>query len=371
MTVPKTTSVLNPCLLAVRRMNLDRFRVGDSRKWKVLARNLSALLEFLASFANDDGTFMRNGINYSPGQERMMKKFSFSDTWVEALLKFLRDLGYLSWTRENKHDRCLYTINMEAVSDANYSGDSDPNYSEKKPVVTPTIQSPDANYSEKKAVLTPTIDGEYLAYPSLPSSLNPPSNSAVVAASSGDGKAGVDAEKSTATSLVDAGNGKDAGNKNLVLADQNQTQMEERAELLISAAHQKQISKAMTNDESFREYDFVWKQLQREYEAWSDAPWSERERLNLPEGANWGGDLRTNKKHRHDAAELYRDDPVAALANWKAFLVNTNPEIKAGEPILDDDNRSTGKFASTTEQIAWPLREFVLRHGISVMETKS
>jgi hypothetical protein len=175
MSAPKKSSVLNPCLLAVRRMNLDRFRVGDSRKWKVLARNLSHLLEYLASFANGDGTFTRNGINYSPSQESMMKKFGLSDTWVEALLKHLRDLGYLSWTRENKHDRCLYTINMPKVSDANYSDDSDPKNSEKKGVLTPTIQKSDPNYSEKNAVLTPTIQNsdanysrEYLAYPSLP-----------------------------------------------------------------------------------------------------------------------------------------------------------------------------------------------------------
>jgi hypothetical protein len=150
-------------------MSLDRFRVGDSRKWKVLARNLSHILEYLASFANGDGTFRRNGVNYSPSQESMMRKFGLSDTWIETLLRLLRGLGYLSWTRENKHDRCQYAINMAAVSDANYSDDSDPNYSEKKAVLTPTIQNPDPNYSEKKPSLTPIIRREYLAYPSLPS----------------------------------------------------------------------------------------------------------------------------------------------------------------------------------------------------------
>jgi hypothetical protein len=233
-------------------------------------------------------------------------------------------------------------------------------------------------------------------------SLNPASKTAESGGDAGaDEKAGVDADNLTpTTSLVDVGNGKGAGNKGLNPANQSQAERDERAEILIASTRRKQLDRAATDEDIFREYDSVWKRLQREHKAKEDfEPKSFHDPSDpraaglvfdkggrqkyaenpaweaMPEGADWEGDLfpTTNKKQRHDAADLYRAIGQAdALAEWRDFLINTNPEIKVGAPIFDSDTgEPTGKCYSTVEQIAHPLYNFVRQHSVSASAAKS
>ena len=46
----------NKCLIEIKRLPLDRFRIpSPGRKWKHIARQVQALLMYLATFANGDG----------------------------------------------------------------------------------------------------------------------------------------------------------------------------------------------------------------------------------------------------------------------------------------------------------------------------
>jgi len=101
------------CSQAVRTIQLERFRLSrDGRKWKQAARSRSGLLLRLASYANGDGTFERDGRNYSPSEKTITKHIA-TNTYY-CLSNDLRELGWLSWTREQKHyGRRLFTIHLE------------------------------------------------------------------------------------------------------------------------------------------------------------------------------------------------------------------------------------------------------------------
>lgn len=135
----KTSNTINRALIEVSNLPIERFKVpGKGRKWKQLARTIQALLNWLARFANSDGTFTRtNGDgsvrDYSPGVDRQSKHFGFTREWIYKLQDYLKALGFLNWTRKNRQAGRTYTI---TIPDVNYSLDSDVNYS-----------SPDVNYS--------------------------------------------------------------------------------------------------------------------------------------------------------------------------------------------------------------------------------
>jgi hypothetical protein len=145
MSASAKTSVMNQCLIRVSALPLERYRLpDDGRKW-TRARNRQSVLNFLARFANDDGTFLRRATNYSPGELRLMKHFHFSRQWVEILLDDLHQLGFLNWTRANRQAQREYTV-IVSDSDGKDSPNCDANYS-----------NPDDNDSSPNPVLTTTI----------------------------------------------------------------------------------------------------------------------------------------------------------------------------------------------------------------------
>jgi hypothetical protein len=111
--------VVNQCLLKVRDLPLERFRAPSlGRKWKHLARQLQAMLVWLAGFANGDGTFFNGDMDYSPSVKRQMKHFGCKRHWIYKLQDYLRSLGFLSWTRANKQEGRKYTITIPDVDDS-------------------------------------------------------------------------------------------------------------------------------------------------------------------------------------------------------------------------------------------------------------
>ena len=91
------SKLFNRCLLAVRELPLERFHLPDDshRQWRGVARSRAAVLEHLASRANSDGSFQRDGRDYSPNAEKLQERFG------ERLFYYrfneLRDLGLLIW----------------------------------------------------------------------------------------------------------------------------------------------------------------------------------------------------------------------------------------------------------------------------------
>jgi hypothetical protein len=99
------------CTIIIRNLSLDRFRLpGDGRKWKQAARSRSELLVRLSTYANGDGTFVRNGKNYSPSFETMEKHVARKSFY--RITDALRDAGLLSWIREKHYERRVYTIHL-------------------------------------------------------------------------------------------------------------------------------------------------------------------------------------------------------------------------------------------------------------------
>jgi hypothetical protein len=99
------------CTIIIRNLPLDRFRLpGDGRKWKQAARSRSELLVRLSTYANGDGTFVRNGQNYSPSFETMEKHVARKSFY--RITDALRAAGLLSWTREKHYERRVYTIHL-------------------------------------------------------------------------------------------------------------------------------------------------------------------------------------------------------------------------------------------------------------------
>jgi hypothetical protein len=104
---------INRCSLSVCNLPLERFVLPtDGRKAKQLARTRAALLLYLASFANGDGTFANDERNFSPSLKRLTKQFA--RTTLFERLNDLWDLALLPWTRPDHYSRRTYTIDPTA-----------------------------------------------------------------------------------------------------------------------------------------------------------------------------------------------------------------------------------------------------------------
>jgi hypothetical protein len=58
------------CSIELRDLPLERFRLPtDRRKWEAAARSRRMVLEFIASFANGDGSFNGKTGNFSPSMD--------------------------------------------------------------------------------------------------------------------------------------------------------------------------------------------------------------------------------------------------------------------------------------------------------------
>src|ERR1700730_6526719 len=99
------------CSQQVRNTPLERYRLpDDGRKWRQRARTRSALLLRLSSYGNGDGTFVKNGRNYSPSLKTLLNHIGHGSFY--ELTNELRDAGLLSWTREKHYERRIYTIHL-------------------------------------------------------------------------------------------------------------------------------------------------------------------------------------------------------------------------------------------------------------------
>jgi hypothetical protein len=99
------------CSQIVRDIPLERYRLPeDGRKWKQAARHRSDVLFRLSSYANPDGTFMRNGVNYSPRFKKLEKHIASNSFF--RITDALRATGLLSWTRDNHYDCRVYVIHL-------------------------------------------------------------------------------------------------------------------------------------------------------------------------------------------------------------------------------------------------------------------
>lgn len=165
------------CTRDVRNLPLERFRLpGDGRKWKQAARSRSDLLLRISSYANGDGTFVRDGINYSPSFETLQKHIPEKSFY--RLTNALRDLRLLSWTREDHYDRRVYIIHLDQAGslepespvtfEKNHLSDS-----EKSPVTFAVDNQNHLSHSPKSPVMvTPETPVMVRDYPSCVPSLS-------------------------------------------------------------------------------------------------------------------------------------------------------------------------------------------------------
>jgi hypothetical protein len=114
--------------------------------------------------------------------------------------------------------------------------------------------------------------------------------------------------------------------------------IEEQHDRLIAASRARQLDRNQTDAEIYRDYKAVYDQLKR----------------NNP--------LQASKKHRHDAANLYRAiGREAALEKWRYFLVNEDHDTTTGIEIFDEESGApTGRFYSEDVERTWLLHDFVL-----------
>lgn len=103
--------------LTVRDLPLERFRLpGDGRKWKCVAQARASLLQYIALWANDDGSFLKDRPgqqprNYSPSEKRLTQRFSSATLYRHTRDLYLLDL--LEWDRKNRHERRVYRITAD------------------------------------------------------------------------------------------------------------------------------------------------------------------------------------------------------------------------------------------------------------------
>lgn len=105
--------LFNRCLLAVRKLPLERFHLPDDsrHKWRAVARSRAAVLEHLAGKARSDGSFLHDGRDYSPNAEKLQERFGERSFYRHC--NELRDLGLLSWMRPNRQLKRTYYIVMK------------------------------------------------------------------------------------------------------------------------------------------------------------------------------------------------------------------------------------------------------------------
>src|SRR5689334_20242918 len=102
------------CSQEIRNMPLEAFRpVCHGRKWKQTAGSLSDFLYRVSGYANPDGTFIREGVDYSPTFKTLRKRYAKASLirWSDAC----RELGFLSWTREKHRERRSYLLHMDKI----------------------------------------------------------------------------------------------------------------------------------------------------------------------------------------------------------------------------------------------------------------
>ena len=112
MRKPKNESL--KCVITVRRIPLDKYRLGTGRKWKAVAATRRTILMELATYANADGTFEREfelgKRNYSPSEKTLVESMGISRATIKRRTNDLRKTGLLDWTRDNHYDRRIYRI---------------------------------------------------------------------------------------------------------------------------------------------------------------------------------------------------------------------------------------------------------------------
>lgn len=138
------------CSQQVRNIPLERYRLpNDGRKWKQATRSRSEFLVRLSTYANGDGTFVRDGRNYSPSLETLSKHVGHGSYY--KLTDDLRAAGLLSWARVNHYDRRIYTIHLtEQVQDSTENrskidAETGPRFTESGPAFEKTGPTFDEN----------------------------------------------------------------------------------------------------------------------------------------------------------------------------------------------------------------------------------
>jgi hypothetical protein len=157
------------CSQQVRNIPLERYHLpADGRKWKQAARSRSDFLVRLSTYANGDGTFVRNGRNYSPSLKTLLAHVGHGSYY--RLTDDLQASGLLSWTREKHYERRIYTIHLPETGpalDLNQVPDSE--------ITGPTFASEDQNQVPHSleqvphSQITGPTNGNHPSLPSLPS----------------------------------------------------------------------------------------------------------------------------------------------------------------------------------------------------------
>jgi hypothetical protein len=124
----------NRCSLQVRRIPLDNFRLPtDGRKWHQSARSRYSLLLKISTYANPDGTFQsKDGkTNFSPSAKTLQRHIAKKTLY--RLTNDLRELGFLSWKREQEHyGRRTYTVHFQPNKHLSYSRKKQVSYSQEQ-----------------------------------------------------------------------------------------------------------------------------------------------------------------------------------------------------------------------------------------------
>jgi hypothetical protein len=102
------------CVRDWRDFSLDYYRLeSDGRKWKSQASNRRQLAEYLATFANGDGSSIEVGI------ERMSEKFAVDRATICRLLDELRDLHALAPKNglTSRHGTAVRSLTLKAFEE--------------------------------------------------------------------------------------------------------------------------------------------------------------------------------------------------------------------------------------------------------------
>jgi hypothetical protein len=157
----------NRCTIQIRKLPLETFRLPrDGRKWKQLARSRYGLLLEISTFANGDGSFLSPDpkINFSPSFTKLLVHRS-RDT-LYRLANDIRELGLLSWHRNNHYGRRFYEIHLPEKQ-VRYSPE---NRSDIRGENRSDIQN---NTSDQEDVITGPTSRPYPSLESLPSGGSP------------------------------------------------------------------------------------------------------------------------------------------------------------------------------------------------------
>lgn len=156
------------CSQQVRRIQLEQYRLpSDGRKWRQAARGRCDLLVRLSTYANGDGTFVRDGKNYSPSWKTLTKHVA--EKSLDRRMDALRDLGLLSWTRDQHHARRVYQIHLSDSQGTPVTFESE--HLSNSQITPVTLDAKDENHLSHSPITPVTVGG----IPSLPSKEREPS----------------------------------------------------------------------------------------------------------------------------------------------------------------------------------------------------